>query len=171
MPDINSTLNYNRPRDLAIGRKLKAAGKHPTTNIPKVQATLHESMPAHAARATTLAAAEPHPMIIPTRVQTTLDIAMPAHAARAVKLAAHPRAEKRHIHFVIPDVHDTDEDSESDDATDLFRPRATKRHKTNAEHQRQIDAEARHNAATGAWTGRRGPEPPALCRGARGDTT
>ena len=136
MPDINSNLNYNRPRDLVIGRrKLKAA--------PKVQSTLDKALPAHVARATTLAAAEQHPTIIPTRTQTTLDIAMPAHAARAVKLAAHPRAEKRRI-FVIPDG--TDEDSESDDATDLFRSRSTKRQKTSAEHQREIDAEARHNA-------------------------
>ena len=118
MPDIRSDLNYNRPRDLAIGRrKLKAA--------PKVQSTLDKALPAHVARATTLAAAEQHPTIIPTRTQTTLDIAMPAHAARAVKLAAHPRAEKRRIHFVIPDL-GTDEDSESDDATDLFRSRTTK---------------------------------------------
>ena len=42
---------------------------------------------------------------------------------------------------------DTDEDSGSDpDVTDLFRARSTKRHKTNEEHQRQIEAEARHNA-------------------------
>ena len=107
MPPINSTLNYNRPRDMAIGRKLAAAQHQPT--ILKVQTTLDVSMPAHAARATALAGAEPHPMIIPARVQTTLDATMPAHAARAAELAAHPRAEKRRI-FVIPDL-DTDEDS------------------------------------------------------------
>ena len=85
MPPINSTLNYNRPRDMAIGRRL-AAGQHQPT-IPKVQTTLDASMPAHAARATALAVAELYPSDIPVRKQTTLDATMPAHAARAAELA------------------------------------------------------------------------------------